>query len=382
MRYIFLTIGTAILGICISFVLPPQSGSNIVGFMTAPIHPDGQSISQSVISTSDPSDGSTDGFGRLLPTPTQTEGSAQYRAYQQKVHQLLSRLEEKTDRSSYTTIALNNTSLPASDTLSQSVPSLREEDQILSADSGKGQTTNPPHQRVAGEATTNVGELEENPNDRIQRIALLGDSMIDTLGRDLPYLRKKLESSYPEKVFMLYNYGHGSTNLDQGCARLTQETTYLTTTYPPIVSMKPQIIVLESFAYNHWSAASHDLDRHWITLARCIDIIKKESPNTRIILAATIAPNAQINGSALQDFSPENRREWNTTTHAYLQNMLRFAVSEKYPLADAYTPSLDQTGQGHVKYIDTTDHLHPSDAGKILFSETVADTIVKNGMIQ
>ncbi len=351
--------------------------------MTAPLHPDNQNISQRVISTSDLSDSPTDGFGRLLPTPTKTEGSAQYRAYQQKVHQLLSRLEETTDRSSYATITLNNASLPASDTSSQSFSGLGEEDQqTLTADVGKGQTTNPPHRRVSGEATTNVGELEENPNDRIQRIALLGDSMVDTLGRDLPYLRKKMETKYPEKVFMLYNYGHGSTNLDQGCARLTEETTYLTITYPPIVSMKPHIIVLESFAYNHWSGAPHDLDRHWITLARCIDIIKKESPNTRIILAATIAPNAQINGSALEDFSPENRHEWNTTTHAYLRNMLRFAVSEKYPLADAYTPSLDKTGQGQVKYIDATDHLHPSEAGKVLFSETIADTIAKNGMIQ
>lgn len=370
MRHIVLTIGTALLGLTLSFILPQQTGSKIARFLTAPDPGEYQSSVTYSVSPADVSLGSVNGFGKLLPTPTATGESEKYRQYQQKVQMLLSQLEEATDnRSSYHTIAFNDSLLTDSDTSPQ-----------------PGQTG---YQSVLTEiptdvepTTNNTGELQENPNDRIRRIVLLGDSMIDTLGRDLPYLRSMLETKYPDKVFALYNYGHGATDLDQGCTRLTQETNYLNTRYPPILSIKPEIIVLESFAYNHWSSASYDLDRQWITLARCIDTIKKESPKTHIILAATIAPNAKFPSDALRNLTNENQQEWVQTTHAYLQNLLRFAQSEKYPVADAYTPSLDAGGNGQSQFIDVTDHLHPSEAGKRLFSEKILETIEQNRLIK
>lgn len=384
MRPLLATIGTAIAGLVISFLLP--SGQHLSQFMTAPIGaPSPPRIQEQGLA------GTTDGFGTLLPSPAATEESNRYREYQQKVQQLLTQLEAVTDnRSSYRTLAFNDDSLihsgnspqPRSVELRVETPlNLRGRDQIPALALKDGQNTTLPITNNQ-QPITNLGELQENPNDRIQRIVLVGDSMIETLGKDLPYLRTILESSYPNKTFALYNYGHGATNLDQGCTRLTQETTYLNTNYPPILSMKPQIIVLESFAYNHWSSASYDLDRHWITLAKCIDTIKKESPKTHIILAATIGPNPQSNGSALPNWSRENQLEWNKTTHAYLKNLLRLAASEKYPVADAYTPSLDSSGNGLTQYINATDHLHPSEAGKRLFAEKIAETIQHYSLIQ
>ena len=54
-------------------------------------------------------------------------------------------------------------------------------------------------------------------------IALLGDSMIDTLGPDVPALKSKLSSLYPGVAFQLLNYGVGATNIDYGLERLTND---------------------------------------------------------------------------------------------------------------------------------------------------------------
>src|SRR3990167_7348060 len=47
----------------------------------------------------------------------------------------------------------------------------------------------------------------------IYTIALLGDSMTNTLGNDLPHLRSFLSQTYPFLSFALLNYGFGATDL-------------------------------------------------------------------------------------------------------------------------------------------------------------------------
>jgi ABC-type proline/glycine betaine transport system ATPase subunit len=45
-------------------------------------------------------------------------------------------------------------------------------------------------------------------------IAILGDSMVDTMGTDLPYLRQALEKHFPNTEFNLLNYGIGAENIE------------------------------------------------------------------------------------------------------------------------------------------------------------------------
>lgn len=231
-------------------------------------------------------------------------------------------------------------------------------------------------------STNNIGEMIANPKKTHYTIALLGDSMIDTLGHDLPHLRNLLTSSYPDYTFNLLNYGQGGTDLDSGLFRLTNSTNYLGTDYPALLSQKVDILVVESFAYNHWSGQFFDLDRQWLTIAKIIDTVKMNSPATKIILAATIAPNTKTFGDGKLNWPKQLKWDGATITKGYLQNIVNFATSEHYPLADAYHPSMSANGDGDEKYINQGDHIHPSNEGALFFSQKILETIRQNNLIE
>lgn len=220
-----------------------------------------------------------------------------------------------------------------------------------------------------------------SPRKSFYTIALLGDSMTDTLGHDLPHLKNLLQNEYPQVNFALLNYGFGATDMLSGLSRLTSSTTYLGVYYPPLLSYQPDVIVVESFAYNHWGGEKSDLDHQWITIAKIIDTIKEKSPDSKIILASSIAPDYKTFGDGALNW-PENLK-WDAAliTKAYLQNMVNFGTSEKYPLADAYHPSLNSEGNGQELYINQGDHLHPSDEGKILYSQKIVEAIKNNNLL-
>jgi len=231
-------------------------------------------------------------------------------------------------------------------------------------------------------SSNNIGEIMANPKKTHYTIALLGDSMIDTLGRDLPHLRDLLTKEYPDYTFNLLNYGQGGTDLDSGLFRLTNSTNYLGTDYPALLSQKVDILIVESFAYNHWSGQFFDLDRQWLTIAKIIDTVKINSPKTKIILAATIAPNTKTFGDGKLNWPKQLKWDGATVTKGYLQNIVNFATSEHYPLADAYHPSMDNNGDGLEVYINQSDHLHPSNEGALFFSQKILETIKQNNLIE
>lgn len=220
-----------------------------------------------------------------------------------------------------------------------------------------------------------------SPQKTSYTIALLGDSMTDTLGNELYHLKTLLSQRYPSYTFTLINYGQGATDLDSGLKRLTETTTYLGEQKAPLLSYKPDIIVVESFAYNHWGGEKYDLDRQWLTIAKIIDTVKEKSPDTKIILAATIAPHALVFGDGVLNWPKEMKWLSSQITKAYLQNLINFATSQKFPLADAYHASLGKDGNGQLKYISASDHLHPSGDGGWLFAAKIVEAIQSNKLI-
>lgn len=231
--------------------------------------------------------------------------------------------------------------------------------------------------------TTNVlGTLTKNPVKTTFTIALLGDSMTDTLGADLPHLRSLLANAYPDYTFALLNYGQGATDMESGLYRLTNSTKYLDKDYPPLLSYKPDILVVESFAYNHWSGEKYDLDRQWLTIAKIADTVRENSPDTKIVLAATITPNKDIFGDGVLNWPKALKEQSALIIKAYLQNMVNFATSQRIPLADAYHPTLQRDGEGTAGYISSYDHLHPSGDGAYLYSRKIVEAIKSNGLIQ
>lgn len=212
------------------------------------------------------------------------------------------------------------------------------------------------------------------PSKKSYTIGLVGDSMIDTMGGNLPELASVLKSRFPGVTFRLLNYGAGATNIDSAEDRLHNSFNYLGTTKPPLFAEHPDIIVLESFAYNHWDNTQSDLDRQWLAIAHLTDVIKSALPDTKIVLAATIAPHCPTYTDGSANLAQPRKQIECDAVKAYLQNMVNFATGQKYPLANAYHASLSG-GDGNPKYINGGDHIHPSTEGKILFSQKIADAL-------
>lgn len=213
-------------------------------------------------------------------------------------------------------------------------------------------------------------------------IAVLGDSMIDVMQPDLPQLRSALGKFYPHHQFKLLNFGVGASNIESGLARLTSEYSYLGQGFPSLLSQNPDIIVVESFAYNHWDNNQTGLDRQWLALAELVETIKGQG-QAKIVLAATIGPDETTLCDGIDGLNllPDQKREKAQAIRAYLQNLINFATSQGYPLADAYHPSLDGQGNGRSVYINQGDHLHPSGPGGELLAQKIAEAVAKNNLL-
>ena len=205
------------------------------------------------------------------------------------------------------------------------------------------------------------------------KIAVVGDSMVATLG-DMKGLNNELKALFPNATFKIVNAGAASTTIDYGLYRLTNSYNYLGEEKPSILSLNPDIIVIESFAYNHGDDTLGDLNHQWLTIAEMIKKIKEVSPQTKIILATTIAPHCPTYTDGSANLPPERKWKECKTVKKYLQNMTDFARSQNYPLADSYQASLNAQGEGKKEFI-ANDNIHPSDKGGKLFAESVAQKI-------
>lgn len=217
-------------------------------------------------------------------------------------------------------------------------------------------------------------------------VSLVGDSMIDTLGPVGGGLASRLNSAYPNATFTIINHGVGAENIDSGLRRLTNGYSYLGLGRNSVISEKPDIIVIESFGYNPYPLPDLNdaLTTHWLRMAAMVDTIRRELPETKIVIAATIAPNWDVfgDGAAGLSFSPEGKRTKVEEIKKYIESTIAFAKSQGLPLADAYHPTLDSSGNGKLPYINGGDHIHYSDSGRAFFSQTVANTIITKRLLE
>lgn len=213
-------------------------------------------------------------------------------------------------------------------------------------------------------------------------IAVIGDSMVDTLGPDIGGLSKKLQRTYAGVFFDVRNYGVGATNIDFGITRLTSDYDYLGEHKSSVISQKPDVVVIESFGYNPYPFDDGAIDKHWLGLATMVDIIKNNLPEAKIVIAATIAPNREVFGDGVLDWDAEGKSRKVEEIKRYIENAVRFAGSQNLPLADIYHPSLQSDGNGKLAYINPGDHIHYSVAGIDLFGRILAQTIVANRLLE
>lgn len=213
----------------------------------------------------------------------------------------------------------------------------------------------------------NIGGIGKNTT-----IALIGDSMITALKPDLPSLQKSLSDYYPNYPFNLINLSYPDQNIEYAQKKLEED----------LISRSPDIVVIESFAYSNFGNSTEGLNRQWLDLDAITTTINKALPDTKIILAATIPPNSVTFANGTENkYSSLEKIEKTKTIKLYIQNLINFAASQNFPLANAYQYCLDTNNEGNQECINSTNNIHPSTYGAQIFTDTLAKTIFDNKML-
>lgn len=205
------------------------------------------------------------------------------------------------------------------------------------------------------------------------KIALYGDSMIETMGENLPVLRRSLQSKYPKITFELYNYGVGGQNVAQGLVRFDQPFTNQTRNYPPISELRPDVIILGSFAYNPYSDSEHD--RYWLELSQLEEKAKRITP--KVYQLVEIAPLSGDFGKGPNgiNWSNDLRLSHAKKITNYLNNALGVAKTMRIPVIDAYAATKTDGKFGSWTYTDKNDGIHPSFNGQTLTANLITSII-------
>lgn len=216
--------------------------------------------------------------------------------------------------------------------------------------------------------------VSTNPTKSSYAIAIIGDSMVDTMGENLDYLDASLKRRYPQIEFKMYNYGFGSQNVEQGLARFKIPFSNKTRNFDSITQLRPDIIIIGSFGYNPFTP--HDRDKHRRVLADLIQEAKNSGSS--VYLLAEIAPLKTGFGKGPNGVNwPEELASIHSQKIVeQLENAVYLAQDHlQVPLINAYGKSLADGKFGQRRFVDAGDGIHPSVAGHKFMAELIAGMI-------
>lgn len=212
------------------------------------------------------------------------------------------------------------------------------------------------------------------PIKTLYKIAIFGDSMVDTMGQTLEYVEDSLKRKYPNINFALYNYGQGSINVEQGLEKFNQQFSYSSRFFEPLPQLKADIIILGSFAYN--PLVPYSRDAHWLGLTKLIQEAEKTS--AKVYLLAEVAPLRADFGRG------PNGVSWNTQTRIehsgkiiqQLENAIALSKISNVSLINVFERTYNrEKNEGKREYINFSDGIHPSVLGHKLTADLIAETI-------
>jgi len=214
-------------------------------------------------------------------------------------------------------------------------------------------------------------------------IILVGDSMTKALGPNTDSLRKYLSLHYPDKVFGIFNYGIGSTNILSLQERLKDYTFDLEQLHPPILEREFDLIIIESFGHNPLSQfpLGEGLKKQSEVLDRAVESLITTHPESGIVFLATIAPSRLTYGQGAVELTEEQRKNWVEERIAYIENHIQYANLHNIPLINVYQASLNSLGKVDMIYVNPDDNIHPSGEGIDLISREIAEFIFQNHLL-
>jgi lysophospholipase L1-like esterase len=212
------------------------------------------------------------------------------------------------------------------------------------------------------------------------KIAALGDSMTESYGETFNELLEILGNTYTDRDFEFYNFGVGGTRAGYGLWRLTNEYEYKSKKQASLLSIEPDIVLIESFAYNNASDGVYDDDglKHFCEIHERIVRTIREQSSAKIIFVATIAPDTDhfLEGNMNFIYTPNSiLSKMAEDRIKYLEKALRIAEKLDLPIANVYQASLEKENKGTPRSTFIGDGIHPNSMGNKLAAETIAKTI-------
>ncbi|MFW5436745.1 SGNH/GDSL hydrolase family protein [Paenibacillus apiarius] len=214
---------------------------------------------------------------------------------------------------------------------------------------------------------------------RTYKIACLGDSMTAFWGAEMTELQDALQRQYPDQPFELFNYGVSGTRAEYGIYRVTHE-------YPNpfgpgnrkcLSAVSPDLVIVESFAYNHRLDGKHRVDNYQQVLGQLRDVLRAATP-AKLLFLVTIPPDKERfldNVPTHKDVALALRQEWAEGSEMYLEAAVSFAKKESVPFINIYERVKELVAKGTPIrwFIDQNDNIHPSRYAY----ELIADEIVQ-----
>lgn len=213
-------------------------------------------------------------------------------------------------------------------------------------------------------------------------IVLVGDSMTEYLG-NMEELGYFLNRYYPNKKFLLLNYGYSSTNILSLPDRLERDTFHDNRVFEAIDKIPFNLILIESFGENPLSQypPKEGLKKQDEVLDTSIKFITQSHPKSSIIFIATLAPNKEKYGEGAVNLTLDQRKKWAAERAAYIQNHILYAREHKIPVIDVYDLSLNYFGDGDLRYLSSRDHIHPSIVGIYFIDDQIAQFIYSHRLL-
>lgn len=228
----------------------------------------------------------------------------------------------------------------------------------------------------------NSPRVEKTEKDFDYTIVLAGDSLTEYLG-NLEELGYFLNQKYPDKDFLLLNYGYSSTNILSLPDRAEKDSTHSGRIFQPINNIPFDLILIESFGHNPLSELplEEGLKKQNETLDKVIETLSQKHPKSAIVFVATISPNSKNYAKGSIDLDQKTRQKWVDERIAYIKNHIKYAGDHNIPLINIYEKSLNIFGDGDNSLIRKEDNIHPSVKGIYFIDEQIADFIYKNRLI-
>jgi len=213
--------------------------------------------------------------------------------------------------------------------------------------------------------------------------------MTQSAGDGCPYLTAELNKEYLDKEFEVINQGVGGTRAGYGLWRMTNEYEVDKKKLPPLVSLNPDIVILESFAYNNATdgllndeGLEHFRDMHY----KMVNTIK-EKTSAKIIFVVTIAPDVNHfieNVPCFYNTPKSILRSMAEARMRYLEEAIRIAGDLDLPLVNVYAETLaaKESGTPLSTFINPEDCIHPGAEGHKLTARLIGEVMKKYDMIK